>query len=116
MIELHFELTASTRHVIEVRLDRAANVRLFDPENHARFARGASFRCDGGAVRVSPYDLVVPADGTYHVVIDCGGERVPGVEIALRSRRRRLGRRRSIEPARPERPGQLARPILVPCG
>ena len=111
MRHLHFELQASPRSVVEIYLDRPANVRLLDPANYGRYLRDEPFACHGGAISEAPYDLVIPDGETWHVVIDCDGARVPGVEFAVR-RTRGGGRRRALRLDRVE----VATPTLGIAG
>lgn len=69
---LHKALTASAGAVVEVTLDRQANVQLLDPSNYAKFQRGQAYRYQGGLATQSPVHLRVPHTGTWHIVIDRG--------------------------------------------
>ncbi|MBI1928648.1 DUF1883 domain-containing protein [Candidatus Poribacteria bacterium] len=60
---LHYELQLSSDDVVEVTLDKQANVRLLDDINFH----------DGGLAKVSPVHLRPPHAGRWHVVIDLGG-------------------------------------------
>jgi hypothetical protein len=70
---LHYEFDASEGDVIEVTLDRAANVQLLDPENYENYKNGRGYRYHGGYATTSPVRFTVPRAGTWHVVIDLGG-------------------------------------------
>lgn len=59
--------------VVEVTLDKAANVRLLDSSNFNRYRNGDSHRCIGGYVTRSPYRVRVPSAGHWHVAVDLGG-------------------------------------------
>ena len=69
---LYTEVTARAGAVVEVTLDRKANVRLMDPSNYRRFQSGQEHRYYGGTAQVSPVRLQVPSSGTWYVVIDLG--------------------------------------------
>ena len=73
MDHLHYEFDAGPGDVIEVTLDRAANVQLLDPTNYASYKDGRSYRYHGGYATKSPVRLAAPRAGTWHVVIDFGG-------------------------------------------
>jgi Domain of unknown function (DUF1883) len=74
MHHLHYEIDANAGDVVEVVLDRAANVRLLDPANYEKYKRRQDFRNSGGGyVTVKPFRLTVPESGHWHVVIDLGG-------------------------------------------
>ena len=70
---LHFEVDAHHGDVIEVTLDRQANVRLLDGSNFLSFRSGRRHRYVGGLARRSPARLAAPHAGHWHVVVDLGG-------------------------------------------
>jgi hypothetical protein len=70
---LHYEFDARAGDVIEVTLDRAANVQLLDPANYENDTNGRGYRYHGGYATTSPVRLTVPRAGKWHVVIDLGG-------------------------------------------
>ena len=70
---IDYSVTANRGETIQVELSRAANVRLLDALNFARYRRGQSHRYVGGYVTQSPYLLTVPNGGQWHVVVDLGG-------------------------------------------
>jgi hypothetical protein len=59
--------------VIEVSLDKAANVKLMDTPNFNSYRRGGSYEFKGGHATRSPFSLAVPHAGHWHVAIDLGG-------------------------------------------
>jgi hypothetical protein len=71
---LHYEFEAGPDDLIEVRLDKAANVMLMDGPNYEQYKRSASARYHGGYVKTSPYLLSPPTQGHWHLVIDLGGQ------------------------------------------
>lgn len=73
MDHLHQELDLSGNAVVEVTLDRQANVLLLDSPNYQAYRRGASYRYTGGLAKVSPARLRPPHAGRWHVVINLGG-------------------------------------------
>ena len=87
---LDWEFIGGPGTIAEVTLDRAANVLLMDPTNYGEYSQGRAYRYYGGHVTVSPFRLVVPAAGIWHVVVDLGGG--PGevrAVVRLNGRRRR---------------------------
>jgi Domain of unknown function (DUF1883) len=70
---LHYPITASADAVVEVTLDKQANVRLLDQSNYDRYRSGQEHRYYGGLAKISPMRLSVPHAGDWHVVIDLGG-------------------------------------------
>ena len=70
---IYSEIQARAGAIVEVALDRQANVRLFDPTNYSRFKSGQQCRGYRGRAQRSPQRLRVPSSGTWYVVIDLGG-------------------------------------------
>ena len=60
--------------VVEVEIDRSANVRLFDDSNYRAFQRNQVHRFWGGGFTAGKVPLPVPRDGTFHLVIDLGSQ------------------------------------------
>lgn len=62
--------------MVEVTLSgSAANVRLLDNSNYARYRRGKDHRYHGGLARQSPVRMAIPSSGSWHVVVDMQGLR-----------------------------------------
>ncbi|HUF99991.1 MAG TPA: DUF1883 domain-containing protein [Ilumatobacter sp.] len=59
--------------VLEVTLDRGANVRLLDAANFAQYRAGNQHRFHGGRATKSPVRIVIPSDGHWHAVVDLQG-------------------------------------------
>ncbi|MBA3891687.1 MAG: DUF1883 domain-containing protein, partial [Gemmatimonadaceae bacterium] len=57
---LDHPFNARAGDIIEVSLDKQANVRLLDEHNFSRFQRGASYRGHAEHARQSPVRLRVP--------------------------------------------------------
>jgi curved DNA-binding protein CbpA len=70
---LHYRFRGAYGDIVEIRLNRPANVILLDPINYNRYQAGASFRYRGGYTDFSLAELQVPFSGTWHLVIDLGG-------------------------------------------
>lgn len=70
---LHYEFDLSDNDVVEVTLDKQANVRLLDDANFAAYRSGRKHRYYGGLAKSSPVRLAPPHSGHWHVVIDLGG-------------------------------------------
>lgn len=70
---LHYEVDTENGDVIEVILDRQANIRVLDWSNFSSFRSGRAHRCVGGLARQSPVRLSAPHPGRWHVVVDLGG-------------------------------------------
>jgi len=72
---LHYEFELSANDVVEVSLDKQANVRVLDDANYSLYRRGKRFYSYGGLAKTSPISLAAPFAGHWHVVIDLGGFR-----------------------------------------
>lgn len=70
---LHYDLQAGPSDLVEVSLDRAANVMLLSTSDYNSYRAGRSFRYHGGHVSRSPYRIRPPHQGSWHVVIDLAG-------------------------------------------
>lgn len=70
---LHYEMQLSSGDVVEVKLDKQANVRLLDDSNFSNYQRGERHSYFGGLAKKSPVHLRPPHAGHWHVVIDLGG-------------------------------------------
>lgn len=70
---LKYEFDLSSDDIVEVTLDKQANVRLLDPTNYSQYRKGAQHRYHGGLAKKSPVRIPVPHAGHWHLVIDLGG-------------------------------------------
>ena len=59
--------------VVEVTLDKAANVKLMDSSDFSSYRNGRQHHYYGGYVQRSPYRVAVPNSGHWHLAIDLGG-------------------------------------------
>ena len=69
---LHYEFDLASGDVVEVELDKQANVRLLDSSNYATYAKGQQHRYYGGLAQRSPARLAPPHPGHWHLVVDLG--------------------------------------------
>ncbi|MBL8828440.1 MAG: DUF1883 domain-containing protein [Planctomycetaceae bacterium] len=70
---LHKQLSLKSSDVVEVELDRQANVLLLDTANFQNYRNGGNFNYIGCHATVSPVRLSPTSDGTWYIVIDLGG-------------------------------------------
>jgi len=70
---LHYEFDIEPHDVVEVTLDRQANVRLLDDANFSLYRAGRKHRYHGGLAKTSPLKLKPPRPGHWHMVVDLGG-------------------------------------------
>jgi len=70
---LKYEFDASPDDVIQVHLDKRANVRLMDQENFQKYRSRQQHKYYGGYATTSPVRLRPPHSGHWYVVIDLGG-------------------------------------------
>lgn len=74
MDHLHYAFDAEADDIVEVTLDHPANVQLMDSANYENYKHRLPYRYHGGYVTRSPYQIVAPHNGHWHVVVDLGGE------------------------------------------
>lgn len=70
---LHYEFDLQSKDVVEVTLDKQANVRLLDAANYSDYRQGMKHHYFGGLAKESPIQISAPHAGHWHVVIDLGG-------------------------------------------
>jgi hypothetical protein len=70
---LHYDLHLQRGEIVEVTLDKQANVRLLDDSNFSNYKLSKQHRYYGGLATKSPVCLSPPYDGHWHLVIDLGG-------------------------------------------
>ena len=70
---LHYEFSLTPDEIVEVTLDKQANVRLLDDSNFDAYRRGSQHRYYGGLAKQSPVRIAPPAPGHWHLVVDLGG-------------------------------------------
>jgi hypothetical protein len=73
MSHLNYEFDADAGDVVDVTLDRAANVLLIESSNYGGYKQGGTYRYYGGYATKSPVRMAVPRPGHWHVVVDLGG-------------------------------------------
>jgi len=70
--------------IVEVTLDRGANVRLMDTSNYNAYKSDKQHRFHGGLAKTSPVRLPIPSAGRWHVAIDMQGLRGGTIRHSLR--------------------------------
>ena len=70
---LHHDFYLDTSDVVEVTLDKQANVRLLDDANYLNYKSGRQHTYYGGLTKVSPHRIPAPCPGHWHLVVDLGG-------------------------------------------
>ena len=70
---LHYEFDLSAGDVVEVTLDKQANVLLLDASNFSKYRQGTRYTYHGGLAKQSPVLVPAPRPGHWHLVIDLGG-------------------------------------------
>ena len=70
---LHYDFNLQSDDVVEVTLDKQANVRLLDGSNYSSYRLGKQHRYYGGRATKSPVRISPPHAGHWHLVVDLGG-------------------------------------------
>jgi len=65
----HTKLSLNYGNVVRVTLDNQATVMLLDSLNYARFCAEKKYEYEGGFATISPYDIFVPSQGDWDLVI-----------------------------------------------
>lgn len=70
---LHYEFQLKKGDVVEVKLDKHANVKLLDELYFSYYKKGKKHSCIGGMAKKSPVNLSSPYKGHWHLVVDLDG-------------------------------------------
>lgn len=70
---LHSDFNIGPEDVVQVSLDKQANVLMLDDSNFSNYRRGGRYSYFGGLAKQSPIRLSPPHRGHWHVVVDLGG-------------------------------------------
>jgi len=70
---LHNDINVGINDIIQVELDKSANVRLMDSINYQNYRNGQQYKYYGGLAKKSPINLKAPYQGHWHLVIDLEG-------------------------------------------
>ena len=70
---IYWDIQAGPDNVVQVQLDREANVLLLDDTNFAAFRRGGGRSYFGGYYKQTPVRLVPPRETRWHVVVHLSG-------------------------------------------
>jgi len=70
---LHYKVNTGVNSVIEITLDKQANVRLMDGRNLSRYKLKKPYEFTGGLAKVSPMVIRPPHKGDWHVIVDLEG-------------------------------------------
>jgi hypothetical protein len=70
---LHSEVDAGSGEVVQVSLNKQANVKVMDGHNFRRYRSGQSHNYYGGLAEVSPFYVRPPYRARWHVTVDLGG-------------------------------------------
>lgn len=70
---LHYAFDAEAGQRVELTLNRPANVQLMDGQNYESYTSSRKYRYRGGYVESSPFTIMIPSSGTWHIAVDLGG-------------------------------------------
>jgi len=71
---LHYAVELGAGDVVEISLDKRANVILLDHVNFSRYKKGEHFTYHGGHATRTRYHIPAPQAGSWHVVVDLGSQ------------------------------------------
>ncbi|SEF38433.1 protein of unknown function [Amycolatopsis pretoriensis] len=69
--------------VVRVELDVMANVRLMTKANVEAYTKRLAYRMTGGVATMRPFDVTVPVDGHWYVVVDTEGLKANRVQADI---------------------------------
>lgn len=69
---LHYDVELNAGDIVEISLDRRANVVLLDQLNFLRYRQREHFTYHGGHASRTPFHIAAPQAGSWHVVVDLG--------------------------------------------
>jgi Domain of unknown function (DUF1883) len=70
---LHYEFQLKKGDVVEIKLDKQANVQLLDELNFNNYKKGKKYSHNGGSSNKLLVNLTSPYKGHWHLAIDLGG-------------------------------------------
>lgn len=70
---LHYELRLKKGDVVEVKIDKQANVQLLDELSFTNYKKGKKYSSIGGLSKDLLVNLSSPYKGLWHLVVDLGG-------------------------------------------
>jgi hypothetical protein len=70
---IHYDFQLQPQDVVEVKLDKQANVILMDDIEFSHYKNGQRYSFNGGLAKESPVRLRPPHSGHWNLIIDLGG-------------------------------------------
>lgn len=77
--DLGFQMTTGPRLVVEVSLNRPANVYLVNGQAYQNYLNGTEFSYKGGYTADSLYRINIPSSNHWYVIVDSGDESITGL-------------------------------------
>lgn len=74
MTFLHWKIPGTTGDIVRIQTNGPAYVRMLDALNFEYYRRGSKFEGLGGWSDRLDVDFSLPYKGTFHVVVDLGGQ------------------------------------------
>jgi len=74
MTFLHWKVPGKAGDLIRIQLDTPAYVRLLDALNFEYYRKGSPVKGEGGWSDRLEVEFTLPYQGTFHVVVDLGGQ------------------------------------------
>ncbi|MBN2049848.1 MAG: DUF1883 domain-containing protein [Spirochaetales bacterium] len=71
---LHYQIHAGPENIVQVRIDKRANVRLLDTLQYQKYRRGKTLEGAGGETDPPGREFRVQNRDVWHVIIDLGGK------------------------------------------
>ena len=74
MTFLHWKIPGTTGDLIRIQMDTPAFVRMLDALNFEYYRRGSKYSGEGGWSDKLDVEFALPYKGTFHIVVDLGGQ------------------------------------------
>lgn len=85
--DLGFQMTTGPDIVVEVTLNKPANVYLVNSQGYQNYLNGNEFKSYGGYAESSPYLIWIPSSNHWYVIIDNGDDQISGITSSARVKR-----------------------------
>lgn len=85
--DLGFQMTTGPDMVVEVTLNKAANVYLVNSQGYQNYLNGKEFKSYGGFAESFPYYIWIPSSNHWYVIVDNGDGQISGITSSARVKR-----------------------------
>jgi hypothetical protein len=94
MLHKHYKVTLQKGEILQITLDKQADVLLMDEDNYNKFAVGKKYRSYGGRATRSPVQMAPPEPGRWRLVVIPAGSGEIRVTVETISKQPADGKRK----------------------